>query len=42
VLTSVLLHAGLVLAILYFRRSSPPAEAHAMRFLVSPPGQSSV
>ena len=42
VLTSVLLLAGLVLAVLYFRRSSPPAEVHAMRFLIFPPEQANV
>jgi Tol biopolymer transport system component len=32
----------MVLAVLYFRRSSPPPEVHAMRFLISPPEQSNV
>jgi serine/threonine protein kinase/Tol biopolymer transport system component len=42
-LTGFLLLAGLALAVPYFRSSSsPPADAHAMRFLISPPEQSNV
>jgi len=41
-LTGMLLVVGLVLAITYFRSSSPPAEVHAMRFLIFPPEQSNV
>jgi eukaryotic-like serine/threonine-protein kinase len=41
-LTSVLLLAGLALAVPYFRSSAPPAEVHAMRFLIFPPEQSNV
>ena len=41
-LTGILLLAGLALAVPYFRSSSPPADTHAMRFLVYPLEQSNV
>src|SRR5258705_7562215 len=41
-LTGMLLLAGMALAVPYFRGGSPPAEVHAMRFLVFPPEQSNI
>jgi serine/threonine protein kinase/Tol biopolymer transport system component len=41
-LTSILLLAGLALAVLYFRSSSSPAEVRALRFLIFPPEQSNI
>ncbi len=41
-LTAILLLAAFALAVPYFRSSSPPVEAHAIRFLVFPPEQSNI